>query len=116
VPDFDPIALAPGAGVFTLLTYLIVKLTMHASADRKEYATRLDAHHADHKVELEQIEVRFSQRLVGCETELRVVRQEIEAARKARYEAEDAKWRAEQQATYWRGRAVDGKDSGDNVG
>jgi hypothetical protein len=93
VPDFDPIALAPGAGVFTLLTYLIVKFMLQASADRRDYAARITEHHQAHRDEIAALETKYARQLVECEAEKRAARQEIEAARKARWEAEDARWR-----------------------
>lgn len=114
MPELDPIALVPGAGVFGLLAWLIVKQALQSSSDRKDYAARIAEHHAAHRAEIVALETRYTQHLVECEADKRAVRVEIEAARKARWEAEDARWHAEQQAMLWRSRAEAAGDSGDD--
>jgi TolA-binding protein len=107
IPDLT--TLIPGAGVFGVLAWLLVRMSAQAQGDRRDYALRLQEERAQHTKDLADAVASANSRADDLREQIRQrdadidsLRSQVEVERRTRFAAED-------EAAHWR-RLAGGRD------
>jgi TolA-binding protein len=111
VEAVDLTTLIPGAGVFGVLAWLLVRMSSQAQGDRRDYATRLLEERAQHAKDLADAVASGNARADELREQIRQRDADLENLRKQIEDERRQRWRAEDDAARWRRRSTAADDA-----
>lgn len=103
LPDIG--ALAPGAGVLALLSWLVVALARQGASDRRDYGARIDRLDEQHAAEMAEQAARHDKQIAELREQIAELRAEVKVLRREFDDEWRKRLRAEADAAYWKRQA-----------